>query len=454
MGESAFLAACREAIGDRHVVTDPEVTAGQAVDWTRRWRGSTPAVVRPGSTDEVAAVVAAARAEAAALVPQGGNTGLVAGAVPLGGEVVLDLRRLHALGPVDAVAGQVTVEAGATLAALQAHLRGSGHAFGVDLAARESATIGGMVATNAGGVHVMRHGPMRAQVVGLTAVLGTGVLVRANPSGLAKDNTGYDLPGLLCGSEGTLGIVTEVRLRLVPAPAQRLVALVGFESADAVVGALPILRATPWVQALEVIPGPGLALVAEHLGSAPPLDPPPPWALLVELAGEGDLAPGLAEALDRLGELVLGSAVAADGPGAERLWRWRDGLTDAIATVGLAHKADVTLAAVHLARFLDDVPRIVAAVAPGARTWCFGHLGDGNVHVSVVGPHAEDSAPLDAVYERVLALGGSVSAEHGVGRAKRSWMARQRGPEAVEAMWAIKAALDPDGILNPGVLLP
>jgi len=454
MGLAAFLTACREAVGDRHVVTDPEVTAGHAVDWTRRWRGSTPGVVRPGSTDEVAAVVAAARAEGVALVPQGGNTGLVAGAVPLDGEVVLDLRRLAEIGRIEVAAGQVTVGAGTTLAALQAHLRGSGLAFGVDLAARGSATVGGMVATNAGGVRVMRHGPMRAQVAGLTAVLGTGAVVRANPTGLTKDNTGYDLAGLLCGSEGTLGIVTEVRLRLVPAPAQRLVALLAFASAAAAVAALPTFRAIVAVQALEVVPGAGLALVADHLGTAPPLDPPPPWALLVELAGDDDPAPALTAAIEQLGGAVRGSAVAADEAGALRLWRWRDSLTEAIAAVGLAHKADVTLPAAHLARFLDEVPAVVAEVAPEARTWAFGHLGDGNVHVSVVGPPAEDPAALDAVYERVLALGGSVSAEHGVGRAKRSWMARQRGPEAVEAMRAIKAALDPDAILNPGVLLP
>jgi FAD/FMN-containing dehydrogenase len=449
-----FLQRCREALGERYVLTDPQVTAAQAVDWTRRWQGATPAVVRPGHSEEVASVVAAARAARVALVPQGGNTGLVAGAVPLDGEVVLDLRRLDELGPVEVAAAQVTVGAGVTLAALQAHLRGTGLAFGVDLAARDTATIGGMAATNAGGVHVLRHGPMRAQVAGLTAVLGTGVVVAANPSGLAKDNTGYDLAGLLCGSEGTLGVVTEVRLRLVPEPAERLVALLGFASAGAMVDALPALRATPGLHALEAVPAAGLALVAEHLGTTPPLDPPPPWAVLVEVAADRDPSPALAAVLDRLGTTVTATAVAADGPGRERLWGWRDRLTEAIATVGVAHKADVTLPPRELAAFVDAVPALVARVAPAARTWSFGHLGDGNVHVSVVGPSPDDPAPLDAVYEAVVAAGGSISAEHGVGRAKRAWMARQRGPEVVEAMRAIKTALDPDGILNPGVLLP
>lgn len=449
-----FLGRCRAAVGERHVLTDPQVTAGQALDWTRRWQGATPAVVRPSSTEEVAAVVAAARTEGVALVPQGGNTGLAAGAVPLDGEVLVDLRRIDDLGPVDLAGAQVTVGAGATLAAVQAHLRGTGLALGVDLAARDTATIGGMAATNAGGVHVLRHGPMRAQVRGLVAVLGTGAVVRVNPGGLVKDNTGYDLAGLLCGSEGTLGVITRVRLQLVPAPRSAVVALLGFASPTAMVEALRALRAAPGLQALEAIPGPGLALVSDHLGTAPPLDPPPPWSLLVEVAAQDDPSPSLAAVLDRLGSTITASAVAEDEPGGQRLWGWRDRLSEAIATVGVAHKADVTVPLGELAAFLDAVPAIVARVAPSARTWCFGHLGDGNVHVNVVGPPAGDDGPLDAVYEAVVAAGGSVSAEHGVGRAKRAWMARQRGPAVVEAMQAIKAALDPDGVLNPHCLLP
>ncbi len=231
-------------------------------------------------------------------------------------------------------------------------------------------------------------------------------------------------------------------------------ALLGFASSGAMVGALPTLRASPGVQALEAVSGDALVLVAEHLGTRPPLDPPPPWSALVEVAGDDDPSPVLAATLERLGPEVTATAVAADERGGERLWGWRDRITEAIATVGVAHKADVTLPLAALAGFLEEVPAVVARVAPSARVWCFGHLGDGNVHVSVVGPPPDDPAPLDAVYGAVLAAGGSISAEHGVGRAKRAWMARQRGPEAVEAMRAVKAALDPDGILNPGCLLP
>ena len=204
-------------------------------------------------------------------MPQGGNTGLVGGSVPETGEVVVDLRGLDSIGAVDATAAQVTVGAGATLAALQAHVRSDGLSFGVDLSARDTATIGGMVATNAGGLHVVKHGSMRAQVLGVQAVLGTGELVEANLAGLLKDNTGYDLPGLLCGSEGTLGIVTAARLRLVPTPVGRLVALLGMASVSEAVAALPVLRALPSLHAVELLLESGLAVVARHLGAPSPV---------------------------------------------------------------------------------------------------------------------------------------------------------------------------------------
>lgn len=451
---AAFLDRCRQALGPRHVLTDADVVAGQSVDWTRRWQGRAGAVLRPGTTDEVAAVVRAARDTGVALVPQGGNTGLVGGSVPVDGEVVVDLRRLDRLDPVDRLAAQVTVGAGVTLARLQAHLRGSGLAFGVDLAARDSATIGGMVATNAGGLQVLRHGHMRAQVLGVTAVLGTGEVVEVNPRGLTKDNTGYDLAGLLCGSEGTLGIVTEARLRLVPAHTDRAVALLAFTTAAEAVAALPVLRAVPAVSAIEVMAATGLDVVAEHLDQPFPIDPLSPWVLLVEVVGDDDPTDHLVPILDHLGDVIVGSAVAADGPGTAALWRWRDAHTEAISRLGVPHKADVTVPAAAMADFLDSVPAAVGAARPGSTTICFGHLGDGNVHVNVVGPDPDDEAVLDVVYEAAVAAGGSVSAEHGIGRAKRHWLVAQRGSEAVAAMRAVKDALDPDHILNPNVLLP
>jgi FAD/FMN-containing dehydrogenase len=449
----AFLAGCRRAVGEAEVVTDPEVTASYVTDWTRRFRGSTPAVVRPGTTAEVAEVVGLARRHGVAVVPQGGNTGLVAGAVPLAGEVVLSLSRLRALGPVDAVAGQVTAEAGVTLATLAAHVAGAGLAFGVDIGARDSATVGGMVATNAGGLHVVRYGAMRAQVVGLEAVLGTGHVV-SRLAGLVKDNTGYDLAQLLCGSEGTLGVVTAARLRLVPPPAHVVAALVGLSSVDAAMRLASEMRRTlPDVLALELMTGPSLRLVAEVLGAAPPVAPHAGAYLLVEVGGASDPFDALASAVGA-GNGVIDAAVATERGERAGLWRWREAHSEAGAHWGVVHKMDVTLPAAEMARFCADVVARVAAAYPDARTLLFGHVGDGNVHVNVVGPPADDEAVDDLVLGLVVEQGGSISAEHGIGTLKRRWLARDRSPAEVEAMRAVKHALDPDGILNPGVLFP
>jgi FAD/FMN-containing dehydrogenase len=453
-GLDAFLAEVSASLGPDRVVLDPDQQRPHVVDWTGRWRGSTPAVLRPQAVEDVVTVVQVARAHRVALVAQGGNTGLVGGAVPLADEVVVDLRGLTSLGPVDGPAAQVTAGAGVTLAALQEHLRPHGLALGVDLTARGSATIGGMVATNAGGLHVLRHGPMRAQVLGLQAVLGTGERIEVNLAGLVKDNTGYDLTGLLCGSEGTLGIVTAARLRLVPVPAARAVALLGFASVGAAVASLPVLRALPALHAVELVLAGGLALVAAHLGETAPVAGAP-CAVLVEVAGQPTgLLEQLGAAVDLLGDAVIDSAAASDAAGIDRLWRWREAHSEAAASLGLVHKADVTLPHVALVAFADEVMGVVERVAPGSTTLVFGHLADGNLHVNVVGPEADDDGPIDAVLSLVLRHGGSVSAEHGIGRAKRAWLVPQRGAVAVDVMRSIKAALDPDGILNPAVLLP
>ena len=447
------LDALRAVVGDRFVVTDPGVVAAHEVDWTGRWRGAAGAVVRPADGAEVAGVVRWARDHRLALVPQGGNTGLVGGAVPHDEAVVVDLRRLDALDDVDEAAAQVTVGAGVTLADLQAHVASHGLEVPVDLGARATATIGGMVATNAGGTHVVRHGTMRAQVLGVEAVLGTGDLVQANLPGLVKDNTGYDLVALLCGNEGTLGIVTRVRMRLVSAPPARIALLLGFPSLTHAVAVLPALRARPGLAAVEVMRNDGIGLVAGHLGASFPLQPIPACALLVELVGDQPEvdAEGLLSAIARADEATV---AAIEPAGRAGLWRWREAHPEAAAAHGLVHKADVTLPLARLAAFSDRVDGAVEGAAPGALTIVYGHLADGNLHVNVVGPAADDEGPIDAVLELVLELGGSVSAEHGIGRAKRGWLVRQRGDAAVDAMRAIKSALDPDGILNPGVVLP
>jgi FAD/FMN-containing dehydrogenase len=445
-----FLTGCREVLGPAHVVVDPDVTGGYATDWTGRFQGSTPAVLRPGTTAEVAEVVALARRHRMALVPQGGNTGLVGGGVPLAGEVVVSLGRLDRL-EVDPVAAQATAGAGVPLAALQAGAAGAGLAFGVDLGARDSATVGGMVATNAGGIHVLRYGAMRAQVIGVEAVLGTGAVV-SRLAGLVKDNTGYDLAQLLCGSEGTLGIVTAARLRLVAPPGELVTALVGTASIAAAVDAAAALRrSVAGLTALELMDGPSLRLVADQLGAPPPVAPDAGAYLLVEADAPTDPVPALAAALEgRAG--VLDAAVATEAADRSRLWRWREAHSEVGATLGVVHKLDVTLPIAGLASFCAEVVEGVERARPGALTLLFGHVGDGNVHVNVVGPPADDTGIDDTVLGLVVERGGSISAEHGIGTAKKAWLARDRSPAEVEAMRAVKRALDPDGILNPDVL--
>jgi FAD/FMN-containing dehydrogenase len=442
-----------EVVGPGHVLTDPDVTAGWCVDWTGRYRGTTPAVVRPGSTAEVAAVVAVCRELGVALVPQGGNTGLVGGGVPLDGEIVLSLHRLDGVGPVDVGAGQVTAGAGATVADVHRAAAEMGWAYGVDFASRDSATVGGSVATNAGGLRVMRHGDTRAQLLGIEAVLGNGSVV-SHLGGLVKDNTGYHLPSLLCGSEGTLGIVTAARLRLVPAGAERVTALLAFSGpADAVAAAGRLRRLTASLEAMELFLDDGLALVCDVLGLARPFPAGHGAYLLVESAGSGSVLEELARAVGAV-DGVADVAVATDSLRRTELWRYREGHTEAINTLGPPHKLDVTLPAGRLAEFVATVPAVVTAVAGAARTWLFGHVGDGNVHVNVTGIPPEDGAVDAAVLELVAGMAGSISAEHGIGRAKRAWLHLGRSQAELDAFRALKRALDPDGILNPNVLLP
>jgi FAD/FMN-containing dehydrogenase len=443
-GVEALLAELRSIVGEAHVLVDADVRAGHEVDWTGRFAGTTPAVVRPASTAEVAAVVRACAAARCALVPQGGNTGLVGGGVPLAGEVVLSTRRLDGLGAVDDLAGQVTVGAGVTLGALQAHVAGSGWEVGVDLAARDSATVGGMVATNAGGLAFVRHGGMRDQVVGLEAVLGDGSVV-SHLGGLLKDNTGYDLAALLCGSEGTLGVVTAVRLRLVPPAGERVTALVAVAGVASALGVVRELRRAGVVlEAAEVFLDEGMALVCDHLGIGRPLAAAPAY-LLLEWAGPVEVL----AAAD-----VVDAVVADDAARRASLWRYREAHTEAVNALGVPHKLDVTLPLGELSAFVDDVRTAVAAVAPGATTVLFGHVADGNVHVNVVGPPPDDEAVDDTVLRLVAERGGSISAEHGIGTAKKRWLHLARSDAELAAFRSIKAALDPNGILNPNVLLP
>jgi FAD/FMN-containing dehydrogenase len=443
-----------EVVGAVHVVVDPTMTASYEVDWTRRFSGRCRAVVRPDSTEQVVGVLAACRRHGACVVVQGGNTGLVGGATPAGGEVLLSTTRLRELGPVDEIAGQVTVGAGVTLAAVQAHVRPHGFDVGVDLGSRDSATVGGMVATNAGGERVLRYGPMRAQTLGLEAVLSSGDVL-AHMGGLPKENTGYDWVGLLTGSEGTLAVLTAVRLRLVPAPAGRAVALLGFDDTRSAMRALSDLRrAVPDLTAAEGFYAAGLAMVRAHTGLGDPLPGGHAVYLLVERTEPAAAVDPAEPLLAALADADVGAAVVvSEGAACRALWRYREAHAEAISADGIPVKLDVAVPVAVLADFVEGLAPTVQQVAPGARVIVFGHLAEGNLHVNVLDAGDNAVAVTDAVLRSVVARGGSISAEHGVGRAKVEWLGLSRTPAELAAMAAVKRALDPTWMLGPGVLL-
>lgn len=456
-----FLAALRAAVGTSHVLVDPDLRATYETDWTRRFHGGAAAVVRPGTVDEVAAVVRACEEVGAAVATQGGNTGLVGGSVPRAAapidergsprpQVVLSILRLRDLEPVDEIAGEVTVGAGVTLSALQEHARRSGWDFGVDMGSRDSATVGGMVATNAGGVNVLRHGVMRHQVVGIEAVLADGTIIRRLP-GLVKDNTGYALSSLLAGSEGTLAIVTRVRLRLVQQLPRRTVALLAVDDAGQAASlAAQLRRRLSSLTAAELFDDGGMRLVLAHSGGEAPFRDAHPRYLLVECGAATDPTDGLAEAIAGLPS--RDAVVASDEGGRHRLWKLRERHTDAVNAEGVPHKLDVAVPIGRIGEFDVAVRDAIRSADPEARTFVYGHVGDGNLHVNVLGPEPEDETVDDAVLELAIRMGGAVSAEHGIGVAKVGWLVRDRGEADVAAMRSIKRALDPGNVLNPGVL--
>ena len=437
-----------QLVGSAHVLVGADA-APYTSDWTGRWHGSCACVVRPGSAAEVAAVVEACAEADRVIVPQGGNTGLVGGAVPQGDAVLVSTRRLDRVDEVDTDDGRVRVGAGATLAAVQDVARDAGWDVGVDLASRGSATIGGMVATDAGGARVVAHGSMGAQVAGLQVVLPDG---RTVSSWHGDEVAGRDLPGALVGSEGTLGVITAVVLRLVrPAPTIATVLLqtthehLGrvVEEVRAAVGDSPA-RLT----ACELLTREGTELAAATLGVACPVTAP--VALLLDLAG--DVPDALLAALDGCTEEP--TVVGLDEPGRDRLWRLREGHTEAVATLGTPVKLDVRVPVGALGAFLTAVPAAVAGVSPGARCVLFGHAVEGNVHVNVVGALEVADRVEDVVYALVAEHDGSVVAEHGVGRAKRDHLSLTATDEELATMRRLKAALDPDDRCNPGVRVP
>lgn len=453
--------ALRGAVGASNVLTDADLRATYETDWTRRFHGVAAAVVRPGTVEQVATVLRACGEVGAAVVPQGGNTGLVGGGVPRAGaprdelgsprpQVILSALRLRDLEAVDEVAGEVTVGAGTTLALLQEHVRRSGWVFGVDMGSRDSATVGGMVATNAGGVNVLRYGVMRQQVVGIEAVLADGSVIRRLP-GLVKDNTGYALPSLLAGSEGTLAVITRVRLRLVPELPRRAVALLAVDDAgQAAALAAQLRRRLATLTAAELFDDDGMRLVLAHAGGGTPFREAHPRYLLVECRAASDPTDELVEAISAVPS--RDAVFASEEAGRHRLWKLREGHTEALNAAGVPHKLDISVPIGHIGEFDVEVREAIRRADPSARAFVYGHVGDGNLHVNVLGPDTDDEAVDDVILELAIRMGGAVSAEHGIGVAKVRWLVPDRGEPDVAAMRAIKRALDPGRALNPGAL--
>ena len=464
-------------LGVSHVLRDPELRGPYEVDWTRRWRGEAAMVVRPASAAELAKAVSICADAGARIVIQGGNTGLVGGGVPLDGEVVISTTRMSWIGEIDVMLAQLSAGAGATLASVQQAASSSGFEAAIDLGARDSATLGGMVATNASGLSAVRFGRMSSRVVALEAVLADGTMISGTP-GSRLGGHGYDLASLLIGSEGTLGIVTGVTLQLEQAPKGQVTALLALdaggrgaggargvvregelvtESAISTAGHLSsILRSQ--LRAVELFYRDGMDLVCDHARIPPPFQASHDAYLIIECAGVGDetageVAADIAGALSNC-PLVVADAVATDAPTRARLWRYREGIPEAIASIGIPHKLDVYVPRMQMPGFIADLRSLARSVAPGWEVVVFGHVGVGNLHVNLLGVDVQSTAVDDVILELVIASGGSVSAEHGIGRAKAAWMPRVLSADQLGVMRILKRAMDPDALLNPGVMLP
>jgi FAD/FMN-containing dehydrogenase len=466
-----LLGKLRALLGPRGFSTDPEVLSPCLVDWRGRYHGAAAALLSPASTGEVAALVGLCAEAGTPLVPQGGNTSMVGGATPdeSGTALLLSTRRLNRIRGLDAAAGIAVCEAGVILADLHEAALTVGRRFPLTLGARGSATIGGLVSTNAGGTQVLRFGPMRSLVLGLEAVLPDGSLFEGLAA-LRKDNRGYDLKQLLIGAEGTLGVVTAATLKLVPAIGERAVAWVGLHEAPKASALLHHLEATMGaaIESFELVPRSALDLVLAHIpGTRPPLAAPAAWNVLIEAVSpmsapgpEPLLYEGLRSALET--GLAGDAVIAASEAQAEEFWRLRDSISEAEKKDGPAAKHDISVAVETMADFMTEAARAVEARFPGTRVNAFGHLGDGNVHFNVRAPagareawtEEEGEAVSRFVHNLVTAAGGSISAEHGIGQMKRDELARLADPARLHALRAIKRALDPENIMNPGKLVP
>ena len=458
------LERLRALVGAGGWSDDPDRLHAKLVEWRERWVGNTPLLLLPRSTDEVAAIVRLCAETGTAIVPQGGNTGLVGGQIPHG-ELLLSTERLNRIREVAPDDDVIVVEAGVTLLQTQEAAAAAGRFFPLSLAAEGTATIGGNISTNAGGTAVLRYGTMRDLVLGLEAVLPSGEVFHGLKR-LRKDNTGYDLKQLLIGAEGTLGVVTAAALKLFPVLSDRAVATVALASpADAIV-LLHWAKAESGgtVEAFELMNALGVSFAETHMGLRPPLLDAPPWVALIEMASA---EPGLAgRAMERLlaaaleQGLIQDAAVAQNETQARAMWAVREGQSGAQKPEGAAWKHDISVPVSQVARFIERASAAVERIEPGARIVAFGHVGDGNIHYDVLRPAGSDEAAhaamrdagAKAVHDIAVSLGGSISAEHGLGAMKSAEALTYKSPLEVATLRAIRAALDPKRIMNPKVL--
>lgn len=471
MPTPALLTDLFALLGPKGFTTDADTMAPWLSDWRGRVHGRAAAMLSPASTTEVQAIVRLCAAAGAKLTMQGGNSGQCAGATPddSGEALLLSLRRINRIYHVDADEMVLIGGAGVILAHAHEAAEDSQMRFPLTLGGKGSATLGGLVSTNAGGTQVLRHGTMRALIAGLEVVLADGSLLDMLMP-LAKDNQGPDPKQLFIGAEGTLGVVTGVTLRLVPGVAARAV---GWLAVDSPTQALSVLRALEpalgnALEGFELIPQVALNNVIAHMPDCrAPLAAPSPWHVLVEVvaaAGEADPALRLEKALEAILEIDLidDATIAASEAQAEAFWKLRDAISEAERAVGPAIQHDISVPVTAMPAYIEGVPAIIAAAFPGATSLPFGHLGDGNIHYHIRPPAGSDAeawigefgtAASRMVYDRALACGGSISAEHGIGRVKRALLAEIGDPARLHVLRALKSAMDPDGMFNPGVLI-
>jgi FAD/FMN-containing dehydrogenase len=464
---AATLARLIAVVGDKNAITDKDKQAPYLVEFRALWTGHTPVVLRPGSTKEVSELLKIANETSTAIVPQGGNTGLVGGQIPHNGEVVLSLNRMDKVREIDPISNTIIVEAGCTLQKTREAAANVDRLYPQLLPSEGSCTIGGNLSTNAGGTAALAHGIARSHALGLEVVLADGRIMN-NLNKLKKDNTGYDLRDLFIGAEGTLGVITAASLRLVPRPRSVETAWAAIPSVQAAVDLLGLATEVTagGVTSFEIMAREGIDIVLKHsYGTRDPLATKSPYSVLIELSSQR--REGLRESMEQIlaagleKGLVLDATICESVEQAKAFWRIRELFGEVQGREGGSIKHDVSVPVANIPAFIEEGNAAARKLIPGCRPMPFGHVGDGNIHYNITQPVGADKAEYlkrwddmnDVIYKIVLKYGGSVSAEHGVGIVKRDYLPKIKDPVAYDLMRTLKRTLDPKGILNPGKVL-